>query len=102
MGLKYFRPSRAVTKSRRWPALRIAALRRDDWCCVQCGARGWLEVDHIKPVRDAPELAFALSNLQTLCRSCHSRKTRSDIGYAPDPEREKWWKAAAALYKTGN
>ncbi|MDT0635046.1 HNH endonuclease [Spectribacter hydrogenooxidans] len=85
------RPSRAVLKSRRWPALRIQALRRDGWRCVQCGRRGRLEVDHIQAVRHAPALAFDLANLQTLCPSCHSRKTRRDIGLPePDPERDRW------------
>lgn len=30
-----------------------------------------LEVDHILPVATHPELEFTLSNLRTLCRSCH-------------------------------
>jgi len=92
MGVKqYRRHSRTVTRSRRWKALRLEALRRDDWSCVQCGARGRLEVDHIKPVRDAPELSFDLTNLQSLCGSCHARKTRIEIGLGGlNPEKEKW------------
>ena len=81
MGLTdYFRHSRAVIRDRRWPALRLSAKRRDGWRCVQCGARGRLEVDHIQPVRDAPELAFELKNLQTLCTSCHAKKTIIEAG----------------------
>lgn len=90
MGMKHHRPSRRVLKSKRWPALRMQALRRDEFRCVQCGERARLEVDHIQPVRDAPELAFDLSNLQTLCARCHTAKTRRDIGLPFDPEREKW------------
>lgn len=98
MGLRYDRPSRRVQKSKRWPALRLQALRRDDWRCVQCGRRGRLEVDHILPVRDAPELGFALSNLQTLCPSCHGRKTRLEMGFDPlSPARLKWRDAVAEL-----
>ncbi|WP_425283202.1 HNH endonuclease [Methyloceanibacter methanicus] len=70
----WFRPSRLVTRDKRWPALRLAAKRRDRWKCVSCGAAGPLEVDHVKPVRNNPELSFELSNLQTLCKSCHARK----------------------------
>lgn len=87
----WFRPSRLVTRDKRWPALRLAAKRRDRWKCVSCGAAGPLEVDHVKPVRNNPELSFELSNLQTLCKSCHARKTREDIGLPPEnPERRKW------------
>ena len=83
--------SARVTRDRRWPGLRLAVLRRDGFACVQCGARGGLEVDHQMPVRDRPDLAFSLDNLQALCRSCHSRKTRQEVGLAPpNPERDKW------------
>jgi len=85
------RYSRHVLRSRRWPALRQQALRRDGFACVECGARGRLEVDHIKPVRTHPHLAWELDNLQTLCGPCHTRKTRIEIGLAPlNPRREAW------------
>lgn len=84
------KPSRKVVKDRRWPALRLQALRRDGWQCVQCGSRVRLEVDHVQAVRDRPDLAFDLSNLQVLCARCHTRKTCDDIGIKIDPERERW------------
>jgi len=88
---RYNRAGRAVYRDKRWPALRLAAKRRDNWRCVQCGHKRRLEVDHIKPVRDAPELAFDLDNLQVLCGACHGRKTRLDLGFDPlHPERAKW------------
>jgi 5-methylcytosine-specific restriction endonuclease McrA len=92
MGLKrYDRHSAAVLRSPRWPALRLAAKRRDGFRCVQCGARDRLEVDHIEPVRRAPERAFDLTNLQSLCVACHARKTRIEIGLGEtDPRREAW------------
>lgn len=91
MGVSHPRYSAHVIRSPRWPALRLAAKRRDGWRCVQCGAVGRLEVDHVKPVRDAPELAFDLTNLQTLCASCHTRKTRIECGHDPlSPERQAW------------
>lgn len=88
---RYHRYSAAVIKSRRWKALRLLALRRDGWRCVECGKPG-REVDHIKGVRTHPELAFVLANLQTLDAPCHSRKTRIEIGLgaAPDPRRDEW------------
>ncbi len=70
--------------------MRLLAKRRDGFKCVQCGERGRLEVDHVKPIRDggAP---YDLDNLQSLCPACHARKTRMEIGLGrEDPERDKW------------
>jgi 5-methylcytosine-specific restriction endonuclease McrA len=103
MGLNYKRHSNAVIRSKRWKGLRLEALRRDGWACVQCGASGLLEVDHIKPVRDAPELSFDLGNLQALCRSCHTRKTRIECGHKPtSPDRLKWRELVADLAASPN
>jgi 5-methylcytosine-specific restriction endonuclease McrA len=91
MGMTWHRHSAAVIRDRRWPALRLAAKRRDGWRCRGCGEAGRLEVDHVEPVRTHPELAFDLSNLQTLCVPCHSRKTRVEIGLDPlNPSRQAW------------
>jgi 5-methylcytosine-specific restriction endonuclease McrA len=100
MGLRWKRHSAWVTKSKRWPALRQQALRRDCFKCVKCGASGRLEVDHIKSVRLSPELAWSLDNLQSLCRSCHTAKTRLECGHPPmKPERSAWVKAVQNLSK---
>ena len=100
MGVRWKRHSRWVTRSKRWPALRQQALRRDGFKCVQCGARGRLEVDHIKPVRTHPGLAFILSNLQTLCPQHHTAKTRLECGHPPMKlERVAWLGAIRDLYK---
>lgn len=81
----------AVYRSPRWQALRLQAKRRDGWKCLKCGARSRLEVDHIVPIREAPERAFDLDNLQTLCPVHHGRKTRIEVGIAPlDPKRQQW------------
>jgi len=92
MGLNtYHRHSAAIIRSPRWKSLRYLAKRRDGWKCVSCGASGRLEVDHIKPVRTHPDLAFDLENLQSLCTSCHTRKTRIEIGCDPlNPKRQAW------------
>lgn len=88
---EYARHSAKVTRGQRWKALRMQALDRDDWSCVQCGERRRLEVDHIEPVRDRPDLAYSLTNLQTLCGRCHARKTRIEVGMGqPNPAREAW------------
>ena len=92
MGLrKYDRHGAAVYRSPRWKWVRLAAKRRDGFKCVQCGAAGRLEVDHIQPVRTHPELSYELTNLQTLCPGCHSKKTRVEVGLDEiDPRRRAW------------
>lgn len=99
MGVKtHKRHSARITRTRRWKALRLIALRRDGFRCVECRAPGRLDVDHIKPVREAPELAFELSNLQSLCAACHGRKTAAEVGLAPiDPRKLAWRNAVKAL-----
>jgi 5-methylcytosine-specific restriction protein A len=59
----------------RWQRLRAIAKRRDGYCCTACGRSGKLDVDHIEPINQRPDLAFALENLRTLCRPCHNRRT---------------------------
>jgi 5-methylcytosine-specific restriction endonuclease McrA len=61
-----------------WKTLRAQAIRRDGWCCVVCRAsvraKGAARVDHIKPRREFPELALALSNVRTLCINCDAKR----------------------------
>jgi hypothetical protein len=94
------RHSRHITRTARWRTLRMEIMERDGGACVKCGARGRLEVDHIKPVRDAPDLSYEPTNLQTLCPSCHTRKTRLECGHNPTPPaRRDWNLAVSALEK---
>jgi 5-methylcytosine-specific restriction endonuclease McrA len=53
-------------------ALRWEVFERDDFRCRMCGARRWLRADHIIPESKGGEMT--LDNLQTLCRSCNSKK----------------------------
>lgn len=61
-------------------AVKQAVKRRDKFKCVKCGSRNDLEVDHI--VSDAKGGSNAMSNLQTLCKLCHSMKTKQEIAEA--------------------
>lgn len=70
--------------------VRVAALVKARKACVNCGrkegssspdsggARTVLEVDHVRPVREFPELEFDAENLRVLCRDCHAR-----LGWRP-------------------
>lgn len=83
------KPKRRASSHRRmygraWRKLRESVLARDNNTCVACGTVSGgglgLHVDHIISRRsggkDLP------SNLQTLCASCHMRKTvRVDGGF---------------------
>src|SRR5690625_1775361 len=66
--------------------LSFEALQRDNFQCVWCGILLTLTkrshaVDHIKPHKSDPALFWDLSNLQSLCASCHSRdKQRQERG----------------------
>lgn len=104
MGVRkeHHRHSKRVTRTARWKTLRMAILERDGFRCRDCGGRGRLEVDHIKPVRTHPGLAYAPGNLQALCPACHTRKTRIECGHPPPREgRHDWAEAVEALERPG-
>ncbi len=47
--------------------------------CATCSGVGPFEIDHITPLRLAPDLAYEPSNLQRLCVPCHKAKTKSEM-----------------------
>lgn len=57
------------------PELRWEVWERDNFNCQICGRRRNLTVDHIVPESKGGKLE--LDNLQTLCKSCNSRKGSS-------------------------
>jgi 5-methylcytosine-specific restriction enzyme A len=61
----------------RWTATRLLALARDGYQCQAPGTKHShiRDVDHIIEWTKRPDLAFELSNLRTLCRLHHNRKT---------------------------
>ncbi len=65
--------SSAYKKSRVPVPLRWAVWERDDFTCLRCHERQYLTVDHIIPESKGGKTE--LNNLQTLCKSCNSRKS---------------------------
>ena len=82
-------PSR--TNRKRWAAVRLAVFERDGYRCRACGRAGRLECDHKVPLwQGGPE--WEMSNLQSLCRTDHLRKTSRERRERDgvDPEVERW------------
>jgi 5-methylcytosine-specific restriction protein A len=73
---------RASSSSRgydsRWRKARIGWLKKNPLCAA-CQSIGVItaanEVDHIRPHRGDKKLFWDSANWQSLCKSCHSRKT---------------------------
>jgi 5-methylcytosine-specific restriction endonuclease McrA len=53
--------------------LKDECLKRDNYHCVKCDNEFSLEVDHVIELIDGG--GNTLSNLQTLCKTCHRKKT---------------------------
>ena len=67
----------AFYNSTRWKKLRAAFLAKpENMLCAKCKAQGRDElatvVHHVKERLDFPALAYSMSNLQGLCKPCHT------------------------------
>lgn len=60
----------------KWQRTRRAQLAREP-LCRDCGAIA-TEVDHVRPLEEGGD-PWAFSNLQSLCASCHARKSLGEI-----------------------
>ena len=65
--------ARRIRKLKRFSDCRKEVLNRDNFTCQICFNSG-IDVHHIKPIYLNPELSFEVSNLITLCKSCHDKK----------------------------
>lgn len=71
----------ALYDSDRWRMMRAEQLLREPFCreCATAGIRTRANTaDHITPHRGDPTLFYDPDNLQSLCQSCHSRKTMEE------------------------
>jgi len=73
-GIKYHRGrDRSLRKWMR------AIIKRDGRNCLICKkTQGEMCIDHILPWADFPTLRYNLINGQTLCKSCHAKKTKRE------------------------
>lgn len=69
--------AKKIYNSRAWKLLRDQVLSEEP-VCRACRAPSPVEVDHIVAIIRAPHLALDRANLQALCGSCHSIKTRRE------------------------
>lgn len=64
---------RRIRKTAKYYKARVEALERDDFECQICFQKG-TDTNHIKTVKQFPELAYEINNLITLCKKCHDTK----------------------------
>lgn len=78
---RWRRADKAFYKSPRWRAVRAAKLRLNP-LCEECEAKGLtvaaMHVHHILERKARPDLAFEITNLQSLCPPCHGEKRGHD------------------------
>lgn len=65
-------------RSRAWLRCRLLALQRDHYLCQPCYRGGKFTaantVHHIEALEKRPDLALELSNLESICPSCHNKE----------------------------
>ncbi len=68
-----------------WRRVRSAFLTKFRICCSPGCGRDAVEVDHIKSVRERPDLRLSWSNLRPFCKFHHSQRTARDQGFGRRP-----------------
>ena len=73
----------------RWHKLKELKLGRDP-LCEECKRQGRPKlaqhVHHLIPRKRMPELSYVLSNLESLCRSCHGKETAREKTWTPNTQ----------------
>jgi 5-methylcytosine-specific restriction enzyme A len=84
-------------KCREWRSLRLEALERDNNECQECKRKGKYKraqnVHHLVEVKDRPDLALTLDNLECVCIPCHNaiheKRLKNDTR-KPFMNEERW------------
>lgn len=81
-----------------WKKARAERLRMDHGMCAECmrlyeagllrGPRRATVVHHVKPLKEYPELALRLDNLESLCER-HHNEAHPEKGQAPEKRGKK-------------
>lgn len=70
----------SIYRMSKWRKLRAWWVQQSPLCVI-CESEGRVKscdvVDHIKPIKQGGEM-YDLDNLQSLCHSCHNRKTQEE------------------------
>lgn len=90
---QYYKKNKEVIKpitNARWRKLRSLIIKRDGGCCQRCLIKYGminsenLQVHHIKPRTNYPELVYEESNLITLCKLCNLQLgTNEELDFGP-------------------
>lgn len=69
-------------KSIAYKEWRSAVYARDNYSCIECGTKGTIQADHIKPWAKHPDLRYDVDNGRTLCILCHTKTPSYPAGFA--------------------
>jgi hypothetical protein len=64
-------PGGSWRRSKEYIQWRHDVMKRDQFRCTRCGAKGNLQAHHIIPASVCLDLRYAVFNGQTLCEKCH-------------------------------
>jgi len=70
---KILKPQEQKLQSK-WQRVRKAAFERDGYKCQICGSQKNLCGHHVQERAKHPELAYEVTNIITLCKSCHAKQ----------------------------
>jgi len=64
--------------TKNWHVMRVVVLTEQPYCqeCLKKGIKELAnEVHHLEDIKTRPDLVLVRSNLESLCKPCHSKKT---------------------------